>query len=268
MQALVFALVFLSVFIESFYGIAIDLLTLQNASLVLSFALPFIVYMPITKRRLVKVLPLEPISAVNALYVLVLSISAIPLMMAVSAASASLFENNAAGFMAEMYDKPFFSIFLSLAVLPALLEEIVFRGALLTELKAAGIKKAALISGLYFGLIHADLQQFPYAMIMGMIFAYLVFYTKSILSSVFAHFIINASMVFLWFYDPELEIYLLPAFIAAIPVFIFTFRKFIAHNAANAADTDGQTGQKLFAWEFWAVLIFYIILMVVYINLT
>ena len=274
MQALVFALVFLSVFAETAYGMAVDLLTLQNVSLVLSFAVPFAVYMLISKRKISEVLPFTPLSAANALYVLVLSVSSIPLMMAVSFISSAFFENNAAAFLTDMQGKPFFLVFLSLAALPAVLEEIVFRGALLTELKSAGIKKAALLSGLYFALIHADFQQFPYAMIMGAIFAYLVLYTKSILASVFAHFIINASMVFLWLLDPDLEIYLLPVCLAAAPVFFYTFKRFIAYNAANAADigvesnTDGGPGRKLLTWEFWAVVAFYAVVTVFYFSVS
>ena len=275
MQALVFALVFLSVFAEAAYGMAADLLTLQNASLILSFAVPFAVYMSVSKRKFAEVLPFAPLSAANALYVLVLSVSSIPLMMAVSFVSSAFFENNAAAFLTDLQGRPFFPVFLSLAALPAVLEEIVFRGALLTELKAAGIKKAAVLSGLYFALIHMDFQQFPYAMIMGMIFAYLVLYTKSILASVFAHFIINASMVFLWLLDPDLEVYLLPACLAAAPVFVYTFRNFLAHNAANAAETgaesnaaDGPADKKLLTWEFWAVAGFYAVITIVYFNLS
>ena len=47
------------------------------------------------------------------------------------------------------------------------------------------------MSGLVFGLFHLNINQFCYAFVIGVVFAFLVEATGSIWSSVLAHFAIN-----------------------------------------------------------------------------
>ena len=53
------------------------------------------------------------------------------------------------------------------------------------------------MSGLYFGLMHLDGQQFLYAFAMGIVFCYMVYKTNSIFSSIISHFTINSSQTLL-----------------------------------------------------------------------
>ena len=61
----------------------------------------------------------------------------------------------------------FFYSLLSVAILPAFCEEFIHRGMLLSSYNKLGFKKAVLISGLMFGLIHLNVGQFFYATIIG-----------------------------------------------------------------------------------------------------
>ena len=250
-------------FLEN-YGIHRSMMVLQDASLILSFGVPFVVYALVAKERLPQMLPLKRLDRVNLLLVVAMSISVIPLMMAVSAASAALFDNHAADFLHEMAMLPVLPVLVSIAVLPAVLEEFVFRGLILTNLKNLGIKKAALVSGLFFGFIHLDLQQMPYAFIMGVIFAYMVHYTQSIYASVLSHFILNASMVLLSYaaagMDPDTEFPLLQAVLIAAPIFIAAFRYFISYNKRYVTEetaVGGELKHTPFTWEFWALVCVY-----------
>jgi hypothetical protein len=78
------------------------------------------------------------------------------------------------------------------AVLPAVVEEFVFRGLLYHSYRKCGVLPAALISGLLFGLMHWNINQFCYAFVVGVIFALMVEATGSMFSSMLAHFVINS----------------------------------------------------------------------------
>ena len=90
------------------------------------------------------------------------------------------------------------SIFAS-AVLPAFCEEFANRGMLLQGLKKLGAKKAIVISGLLFGLMHLNVGQFGYAFLIGMFFAFVCLATGSIVPGIIMHFMNNAIVEYLTF---------------------------------------------------------------------
>lgn len=96
-----------------------------------------------------------------------------------------------------------FSAFLlaifSSAVLPGFCEEFANRGVLLSGLKGLGAKKAIIISGLLFGLMHFNIGQFGYAFLAGMFFAYICLATGSIIPGMIIHFLNNAIVEYITF---------------------------------------------------------------------
>lgn len=77
-------------------------------------------------------------------------------------------------------------------------EEFTFRGVIFHGLRKNGYVFAAVVlSGLYFGLMHLNLNQFSYALVLGVIFSMLVEATGSIISSIIAHAVINTWNVIL-----------------------------------------------------------------------
>ena len=78
-----------------------------------------------------------------------------------------------------------------LAVIPPLVEELIFRGIFFGSYRKAGMTGAALMSGLLFGCFHLNINQALYAFVMGIVFAYMVEATGSLWSSVIAHFAVN-----------------------------------------------------------------------------
>lgn len=83
----------------------------------------------------------------------------------------------------------------SVAVMPALVEEFMFRGILLHKLRKYGDGFAVLCSSLIFGLIHGNLVQIPFAFIVGLALGFIVIKTGSIIPSMIVHFIVNCSSV-------------------------------------------------------------------------
>lgn len=70
-------------------------------------------------------------------------------------------------------------------------EEILMRGGLLGNTKRYGTWSAIIPTGLFFGLLHMNYPQVPFAAVMGIFSAFLVLKTKSIIPSIAVHFIIN-----------------------------------------------------------------------------
>ena len=84
---------------------------------------------------------------------------------------------------------------LVIAVLPALLEEAVFRGCVLRALRPYGDCFAVVVSAVLFGLMHGNIRQIPFAVIVGLILGWLYVTTNSIALPILVHFINNALSV-------------------------------------------------------------------------
>lgn len=79
----------------------------------------------------------------------------------------------------------------STAVVPAICEEYLFRGAILTNLLPYGKTTAILASALLFGLMHQNPLQILYTTLMGVVIGYVYIKTKSIWACMILHFINN-----------------------------------------------------------------------------
>ena len=82
-----------------------------------------------------------------------------------------------------------------IAVLPALLEELMFRGCVLRLLRPYGNFFAILMSSLLFGLMHGNLRQIPFATMVGFCLGFLYIATDNIWIPIGVHFCNNAFSV-------------------------------------------------------------------------
>lgn len=86
--------------------------------------------------------------------------------------------------------------FLAVAVIAPIGEEVVMRGFFQNRFKKVmPFAAAAILSGFLFGVLHLNLNQFCYAWVLGVIFAYTNRASGSILTSIIMHMLINASNV-------------------------------------------------------------------------
>ncbi len=83
------------------------------------------------------------------------------------------------------------------AVAPAIAEEFIFRGLFYHGYRQIGILRSAALTGLLFGLMHMNLNQFVYAFALGVLLALLVEATGSIYAAMMVHFMINGRSVVL-----------------------------------------------------------------------
>lgn len=79
----------------------------------------------------------------------------------------------------------------STAIVPALCEEYLFRGAILTGLMPYGRTLAIISSSFLFGLMHQNPMQLLYTTLMGIVLGYVYVKTKSIWACVMIHFANN-----------------------------------------------------------------------------
>ena len=85
--------------------------------------------------------------------------------------------------------------FILTGLIPAFVEELLFRGVFLRNLLPYGKTTAIIVSSLMFAMMHQNFYQFFYTFIGGMVFAYLFIRTGSIWASVIAHMINNTLSV-------------------------------------------------------------------------
>ncbi|HIX90990.1 MAG TPA: CPBP family intramembrane metalloprotease [Candidatus Agathobaculum pullicola] len=100
-------------------------------------------------------------------------------------------------------EMPLAVILLGACVLGPLCEELLFRGLMAGRLARYGQKPAALVSALLFGLYHANLSQFFYAFLLGLLLAYAYFYTGKLKTAVVLHMLFNLYGSFVIYLLPE-----------------------------------------------------------------
>lgn len=89
------------------------------------------------------------------------------------------------------------AIFL-LAVLPAVFEEFVYRGIIFNGLRSKmGDVSAIFVSAAMFAFMHGSIEQLVYQFFLGVVIAWMVVRTGSLLSGIIIHFLNNAMVVIL-----------------------------------------------------------------------
>lgn len=86
---------------------------------------------------------------------------------------------------------------LLVAVLPAVCEELLFRGMIQKGLEKLGVAWSIVLSGLLFGLFHFDFQRLAAQTLIGFIAAYAVYRTGSIFNGMILHFMNNGLLTLL-----------------------------------------------------------------------
>lgn len=162
------------------------------------FGVPMILFCAFTRTRFGDIIPHEPLSIVNIILIFFITLFTMPLMSWVASLT-SVFADNATGDAINEYMNryPMAYMLVSVAVMPGVFEELAFRGFMMSGYKRCGIVKSIAFSALFFGIMHLDLYQLPYATAAGIIMGILVHYTNSIYASMFSHFLINGSQVVL-----------------------------------------------------------------------
>jgi len=159
------------------------------------FLPPIMLYFFRTGKDFRKTLRLNPLKLKNVLIILFFAVSVQPIMSLLSYLTSLFFPNPVEQSVGGIQQSGLILSLLSVAVIPALLEETFARGILLSGYQFLGKWKAAFASALLFGLLHMNPQQLPYAFFVGFIFSFLVERTDSLFAGILPHLIINGTTV-------------------------------------------------------------------------
>ena len=97
--------------------------------------------------------------------------------------------------MGRIQEYPFLVSLLVVGILPAIGEELLYRGLFYGHYRKRSVLMGALLTGLLFGLMHGNLNQMAYALLMGVIFALVDEASGSTVTSMVMHAFVNCSSV-------------------------------------------------------------------------
>ncbi len=167
--------------------------------------------------------------------------------------------------------------FVKIVILPAIVEEIVFRGILMQSLRRHGDGFALIVSAVFFAIFHTNPAQIPYAFISGIIIGYFVLRTGSVTTGIVIHFTSNAMAFFLSVFSGHLEgeaavIFSYASFAVLILSGIVAFVIFVRRHQGLFRLSDGKstipTGNKLKIFFKSPVIVLPLILFVIQISLS
>jgi len=92
-------------------------------------------------------------------------------------------------------NEPSWKVFLAIALLPGICEELLFRGFLIRFFEKFSVRWAVVISAILFAAFHLDPFNFISVLLLGLLLGYLAVRSGSIYSSMFSH-LINNGMAF------------------------------------------------------------------------
>lgn len=179
-----------------FFPWVADSLLSANLLTELAVVVPGLIFVLASRERMFSFLGFHKMKIGSVFMVGLFTFLSMPLITLMNVFSQIWVENETVAMM-ESYNvgnMPFWQMFLSLAVIAPLFEEVICRGIFYRSYRRSGSAfKAMLLSALLFALLHMNFNQAAYAFVMGIMAVLLVEATGSLWSSVIYHGLINAS---------------------------------------------------------------------------
>lgn len=216
MTAIVLSFSFLTVKVLDILGFGdekkIELLTdpavvqvMQIFFSIIIFTIPFILVSKIYRYRISDLINFNKPKKKTVLPLLFIGIAICAFSNIASSMAGYLFESMGIRYEVVYAENPdgIFGFLLSLlatVVVPALVEEFACRGIILGVLRKFGDTFAILISSLFFGLMHSNFEQIPFAFFVGVALAFVTIKSGSIWLAVLIHAFNNSiSVIFAYF---------------------------------------------------------------------
>ena len=195
-------------------------------------------------------IPIEKPKAKMLLFSAGLTVCGIPVAMLLNAL-AGLFSTSGADTVEDVAKYPLWLALTAFAIVPAVLEEYVFRGVVLGEYLKIETGAAVLISSIFFALLHFSLGSVLYGFFFGCIFALVRIATGNLTYTVVMHLIFNSVNVLLSYASPErIPEWAVAAFmIAGIIGFVILLIVFFRKNRVNLAEKSSLKRYRLITKE-------------------
>ena len=183
----------LALFTDLFSGITIKQNILFSQSLIF---VPTVLYLFIMRKHVKDIIWFRRFHPLTLLLIPPLVLFMEPLITLLNAISMLFVRNEISNAASALVDHNTLgtSLFF-MAFLPCVIEELAYRGVMFGSFHEAGRLKAILMSGILFGLMHMNFNQIAYAVVIGLIFGFVVEATGSIIPTMIMHFLINGFSV-------------------------------------------------------------------------
>ncbi len=171
----------------------------------LAILIPVVIYVLVTEKNFFKFIRFKKFNIWSAFLLVILVYCMWPIIAIINAISMLFATNMIQGTVNTIANNYglLISVFL-MAVVPAIVEESTFRGALLSSYKKYNPLVAVVFTAILFGLMHQNFNQMLYATAMGLIFGIVIEATDSIISTMIMHFIYNGTSVAMTYLLPKL----------------------------------------------------------------
>ncbi len=160
------------------------------------------------------------------------------------------------------------------AIIPAVMEETLLRGIVLQTLRPIGRFAAVCISALLFSLMHGNLAQAPYALLMGLILGTIFVHTDSLRLTIVIHAVANSlsliTTFILQFSDRDLAAFwelliLIVALMMGAVAGIWLLRHPLERSRPKHTATVFARAKGLLRAPFlWAAIVLMVVFMIIY----
>lgn len=158
---------------------------------------PFAVYCIVKRENPLKIIRFKKISVKSALFSVLIAWLSYPVVVFLNFLSMLFVENAMENVMTQVLSFGALSGVFFMAFLPAVVEETIFRGVLYNTYSKRRPLLGIIFSALLFGLMHMNFNQFPYALYLGIVMAFLMEACDSILGPMIVHFTLNGTSTLL-----------------------------------------------------------------------
>jgi len=153
--------------------------------------LPVLYYYFFFKTPIKETFRFNKLKPLNILLSVFLAISSIPIVMLINVLSQFFVKQALGDTLKEITNENYWLSLLVIAVFPAVFEELIARGIIVSHYRHKKVLITSAMSGFFFGMMHLNINQFLYAFFLGFLFSIVVHITGSIFSSMIMHFVIN-----------------------------------------------------------------------------
>lgn len=170
----------------------------------LMLILPFGVYCIATRQNPLKLIRFKKISGGTVAMALLVILFSYPVVMVLNMISMLFVDNAMMNVMPSTLSLGLPLALLLMAVVPAVVEETVFRGTIYNTYSRRKPLAGIFLSALVFGLMHMNFNQMPYAIYLGIVMAFMVEASDSIVTSMLMHFTINGVSTVISFFSMKI----------------------------------------------------------------
>lgn len=135
---------------------------------------------------------------------------------------------------------PWYAVFIINAFIPAIAEELLFRGAMQSLLSEFGTSVSIVTTAICFSIIHMDISNIAGSFIFGLFCGYLTYSFTSLIPAFFVHLICNSCYLVMDFFIDTYEIFGLVPYFFVTNVFLFLLFGYFAFTSLEKLIEKGK----------------------------